>query len=622
MNILSVSKLRKEFYGNLLFDYVSFDIDSNDKVALVGKNGIGKTTLLKMIVGIEQIDSGQIHHNKQVSIGYLSQNVIGDSNNTLWEEMITEFSSLVKLEELMNKVSLELSFQTHNQKLLDRYSRLQSTYERSGGYEYLTEIKSILHKFGFDEDMFNRKIETFSGGEKTKAAFAKLLLRKPNLLILDEPTNHLDLHIIDWLEEHLVRYDGAILLVTHDKTFISRVANKIFEIDYQRLHVYHGNFEMYQDEKIKRLETLIKQQQKQKKEIMHLQSFVSRFRFNAKRASIAQDRLKKISKIKVVDVPKSKNKQIRLSFSEKRPTKEVVISAKNLNIGYDKTIVKDISFVMRGTDKVGIIGRNGSGKTTLLKTLLGSEKPISGKIEFVKSMKFGYFDQSQTKLHPNKTIFSEIHDANPMMTNYEIRSVAAKFLFIGDDLEKQISVLSGGEKVRLVLLLIMLEKPNILILDEPTNHLDMETREVVEDVLDQFVGPILFVSHDRSLINRIATKLLVIDNNLVTEFLGNYDEYKTQIINNIIGKENTKKRKSRVKNISPIKKISKTEMEIEKLTKLIESLHKQTFLPEIYVDNKKINKILTEIEINKKLLADLEKEYLFLLEELEREEQL
>ena len=348
--------------------------------------------------------------------------------------------------------------------------------------------------------------------------------------------------------------------------------------------------------------------------------FVERFRYNAKRASIAQDRLKKVAKMHIVDPPKQNKRKVKLEFVKKRPTKEIIIEAESLSIGYESPLLKGITFQVRGFDKIAIIGPNGSGKTTLLKTLLGKIPSLHGRLEFVRPMKLGYFDQSQERLHKEKTIFQEIHDANPTMTNFEIRSVAARFLFIGDDLDKQISVLSGGDKVRLVLLLLMLERPDVLVLDEPTNHLDMETREIVEDVLEQFSGPILFVSHDRSLINRIATKLLVIKQKQLREFVGNYQSYKEMLsIEESRKSVERKKKLQRPKTVPLSKRINQVEVKIDEVTQIVKKMKDQAFLPEFYMDHTKMKEHMDELEKQKKLLYDLEQQYLHLLEELERE---
>ena len=508
MNILSVSKLQKDFNGEILFKNISFEINSKDKTAIIGINGSGKSTLLKMILGDLRIDSGEIHRNSKAVIGYLSQDVISNTENNLITEMNGVFAGLLNLEERIKDLAIELEKDPHNTSLIDKYASLENIYLTKGGYEYHYKIDLILSKFGFTKEEYHRVIDSFSGGEKTRIAFAKLLLINPDLLILDEPTNHLDIAIIEWLEDYLTKYEGAVLIVTHDKYFITKVCRKIIEIDHKTSNVYYGSYENYLEEKIKRYDLLLKKYTRQQKEIAHLQSFVDRFRYNAKRASIAQDRVKKIDRMVKLKKPTNSKRFVKMAFENKRATRDIILEAKNLSIGYDFPILSNINFSMRGYDKLAIIGPNGTGKTTLLKVIEKKLMPLSGKIDFLREYKIGYFDQNQENLSYNKTVFEEIHDYYPMFTHKDVRSVAARFLFIDEDVLKPISILSGGEKVRLVLLLLMLSNPDLLVLDEPTNHLDIETKDIIEDVFNEFSGPILFVSHDRYFINKICTKIV------------------------------------------------------------------------------------------------------------------
>ncbi|MDC0558929.1 ATP-binding cassette domain-containing protein, partial [Candidatus Izimaplasma bacterium] len=525
MNILSLSKLKKEFNGEVLFQNISFEINSKDKVAVIGKNGTGKSTLLKMILGNIRSDGGEIHKNNKARIGYLSQDVISSNNHTLEDEMLTVFNELINLEQRIEELAVRLTKEPHNEELVSKYASLENIFRTKGGYEYHYKIKLILSRFGFKVEEYNRFVDTFSGGEKTRVAFAKLLLMEPDLLILDEPTNHLDIEIIDWLEDYLNRYEGAVLIVTHDKYFISKVCRKMIEIDQGTSHVYHGTFDQYQEEKLKRYELLLRQFTRQQKEIAHLQSFVDRFRYNSKRASIAQDRVKKINRMVKIDRPHISKRNVKMKFEEKRATRDIILNAENLSIGYGKPLLSNINFSMRGYDKLAIVGPNGTGKTTLLKVIEKKLTPLKGKVDFLRTYKIGYFDQNQETLNRSKTIFEEIHDYYPMYTNKDVRSVAARFLFYEDDLDKPISILSGGEKVRLVLCLLMLSNPDLLILDEPTNHLDIETKDIVEDVFGSFGGPIIFVSHDRYFINKIGTKLVHLSSEEMIEFEGSYDDF-------------------------------------------------------------------------------------------------
>ncbi len=616
MNILTVSKLQKEFNGEVLFRNISFEINSKDKIALIGKNGCGKSTLLKMILKEENIDSGEIHTNNKARIGYLSQSVIKNTNHTLYDEMLEAFTNIIRLENKIKDLLDKLENDPNNQDLVDSYAKMEHNFSIHGGYDYLYKIDMILTKFGFTKEEYGREINTFSGGEKTRVAFSKLLLEEPDLLILDEPTNHLDIDIIDWLEDYLNKYNGAVLIVTHDKYFISKVCKKILEIDHSTIHSYTGSFEKYEEEKIKRYEVLLKHYNRQQKEIAHLQSFIDRFRYNSKRASIAKDRQKKIDRMVKIERPNNSNSKVKMSFEDKRPTKEIILEAKNLSIGYETPLLENISFTMRGYDKLAIVGPNGTGKTTLLKVIEKKLKPIAGRIDFLRKYKIGYFDQNQETLHYNKSIFEEIHDYYPMYTNKDVRSVAARFLFFDEDIDKPISILSGGEKVRLVLLLLMLENPDLLILDEPTNHLDIDTKNIIEDVFNEFNGPIIFVSHDRYFINKIGTKILHLSKEDVTVFNGTYEEFKSQDDNleKIVNKKKNKPQKKR--NI--IKEISEVEKIVYKLESNLETLKEDTFKEENYLDHKKIQEINNVIKKTEEELQKQELIYFELLDLLER----
>ena len=612
MNILAVSKLKKEFNGETLFENISFEINSKDKLAIIGKNGTGKSTLLKMILGELESDAGIVSKNQKARIGYLSQDVISKQQNTLFDEMLSVFKELIHLENIIKEVADKLTLDPSNEELLKKYSDLEHRYQIQGGYEYLYKINLILSKFGFRKEEYQRNISTFSGGEKTRVAFSKLLLENPELLILDEPTNHLDIDIIEWLEDYLNKYDGAVLIVTHDKYFISKVCRKIIEIDQQTSHVYHGTFEEYQEEKIKRYELMLRKYNRQQKEIAHLQSFVDRFRFNAKRASIAKDRVKKINRIDKLDKPHISKRQVKMNFEQKRNTRDIILEAKDLSIGYETPLLSHMNFSMRGYDKLAIIGPNGTGKTTLLKVIEKKLRPLQGRVEFLRDYNVGYFDQNQETLNYSKTIFEEIHDTYPAFTNNDVRSVAARFLFFNEDLDKSISILSGGERVRLVLLLLMLSNPDLLILDEPTNHLDIETKDIIEDVFSEFSGPIIFVSHDRYFINKIGTKLVYLTENHMEEFEGSYDEFKESHIEVSKKKEKKLKPKNKIKNKEKV--IQNLEKEIHKTEDKIEHLNKELFKHENYVDKKKMDLLNAEIE---ELQTYLEEKYEVYYTELE-----
>ena len=512
----------------------------------------------------------------------------------MYEECLTVFQELVNLEKRLHKLTEEM-ITDHSDAMLKRYTNTENEFQIRGGYEYLTTIDMLLTRFGFTKEEYDRQIKTFSGGERTRIAFAKLLMTKPDLLILDEPTNHMDIEIIEWLEEYLKRYSGAVLVITHDKYFINKVVNKIYEIDQERLETYYCNYDEYELEKVKRYELMMKRYMKQKKQIAHLQSFVDRFRYNSKRSSIAQDRVKKINRIDRIDRPTNSASHVKIAFKTKRPTDVYILEVEDLSIGYDKPLLENINFKMRGYDKLGIIGSNGTGKTTLIKTIMKKLKAIKGKCNFYKEMKIGYFDQNQITLDNTLTVMQTIHNQYPYKTVYEVRSDIAKVLFVGEDADKSVSVLSGGEKVRLSILLLMLEQPELLILDEPTNHLDIDTKNIVEDVFEAYDGPIIFISHDRYFINKVATKIINIKEDLKV-FEGNYSQYveETRIVDEIKKQAKPKLKKKSI--VSSDKKVKQLENEIDSLDSKLGQLKQDLFLEEVYMDKDKFKLKSEEIK--------------------------
>lgn len=593
MNLLKINNITKIFTGNLLFERVSMEINSGEKIALIGRNGTGKSTLIKMILGEIIPDFGDIFLNRQVSIGYLSQSVIEDENCSMIDEILTIYDKLLIIEQEVASLSLQL-ITDHSESLIRRYTNKEEEFSRLGGYEYRYNIDMILSRFGFTKEEYSRQIKTFSGGEKTRIAFAKLLMKKPDLLILDEPTNHMDIEIIEWLEDYLKKYPGAILCITHDKYFINKIAEKIYEIDQNTMSVYYGNFDEYEVEKVKRYELLIKQYNKQTKEIEHLQSFVDRFRYKATKAKSTQDRIKKINRIERIEKPVTGHANVRFEFKSKRPTDAVILSTNDLSIGYDKALQKPINIEMRGNEKIGIIGPNGIGKTTFIKTIMDKLPPLSGKFHFHKQLKFGYFDQNLAGLDESLSVINTIHNRYPVKTLGEIRRLLARFLFVEEDVFKSVSVLSGGERVRLTLLLMMLEEPELLILDEPTNHLDIETKNIVEDVFESYDGPIIFISHDRYFINKVATKIMDFKSDGVDLFEGNYDDYKTyqsQII-----RVNTVKSAQKTKTINKASQIRKYEIEIDNFHLEKELLKQSLYLDSVYSDISVYNQTMEKIK--------------------------
>lgn len=596
MSILRLNQVSKSFGADLLFENVSLDINQKDKIALIGKNGTGKSTLFKIILNELSPDQGDVFIHGQTKIGYLSQDIIENENNTLYEEVLKVFNDVIDVEHKITKVQNQMK-DDYSEKLLERYSRLEEKFNHLGGYAYLVKIDTLLSHFGFKKDVYDRKIKTFSGGEKTRIAFAKLLMVEPDILLLDEPTNHMDIEIIEWLEDYLRSYEKAVFVITHDKYFINKVCKKIYEIDQQSLETYHGNYDDYEVEKVKRYERMMKLYEKQQKEIGHLQSFVDRFRYKAKKAKSAQDRIKKIDRIDKIDKPTQSKSKVNIGFKTKRPTNIHILELNDLTIGYDEPLLKSINFKMRGFEKVGIIGPNGSGKTTLIKTIMSTIQPISGEVKFNKQLKIGYFDQNLQQFDKSKTLLETVHSIYPTRTLTEVRSDLAKVMFTQEDVYKYISMLSGGELVKLHLLFLMLEEPDLLILDEPTNHLDIDTKNVIEDVFEAYVGPMLFISHDRYFINKVADKIISIDDKLRV-FHGNYSDYIGEQADNKVKKESRKKPK---KKISLDEEMKKIETFISEIEDKIEAQKQVLFDKEVYTDRLRYDQ-------ENQVLIDLEKE--------------
>lgn len=601
MSLLRVNQLSKTFGATTLFQNVSFDINQKEKVALIGRNGTGKSTLFKMIINEFPPDQGDIFIHGQTKIGYLSQNIITSEEHSLYDEALSVFSEVIRIESLMKSITLEMQ-KDYSEKLMNRYSRLEESFQQLGGYQYMVKIETLLSHFGFTRDMYQRQIKTFSGGEKTRIAFAKLLMIEPDILLLDEPTNHMDIEIIEWLEDYLKNYEKAVFVITHDKYFINKVCKKIIEIDQESIEIYHGNYEQYEEEKVKRYELLLKKFNRQQKEIDHLQSFVDRFRYKATKAKSAQDRIKKINRIDKMDKPTQFSARVYIDFKTKRPTRVDILELKDLSIGYEEPLIEKINFKMKGFDKVGIIGPNGSGKTTLIKTIMGLIDSIQGTVSFHKKLKIGYFDQNLKRFNPSKTLIETLHETYPMKTLTEVRSDLARVMFTQEDAYKHVSMLSGGELVKLHLLFLMLEEPDLLILDEPTNHLDIDTKNIIEDVFEGFNGPIIFISHDRYFINKVATKIISIKDQLEV-YHGNYTDY----IGELARKENEKPlmthKKDKKVNIEEM--LRKLESEIIILEDQINAQKEVLFTEEVYqdyqlydIENRKLKAI--ELELKRK----------------------
>lgn len=525
MIIAQAQDLEQRFGGNIIFSNISFSVPDNARIGLVGPNGAGKTTLLKIMTGQQEPTSGQFTINKGLKVGYIAQENGLDEDKTIWDEMLTVFNDLIEKNKKITKMQEQIADHPEDEDLLKRYDQLAYDFEQEGGFTYQAEIKSILNGFNFKENTWNKVIGTLSGGEKTRLAFVKLLLQKPPVLLLDEPTNYLDLDTLDWLEAFLKNYQGAIITVSHDQYFLDHLANQIFELNFGKLTTFKGNYSQY----VKERELMDSQQEaayeKQQEKIKKEEEFIQKNLVRASTTKRAQSRRKVLDKMERIKPPKHKQK-VRINFTSERPSGKEVLIAKDLTIGYpDKVMVSDIDFQVNKNDRVAIIGPNGIGKSTLLKTIMKKLEPKGGSIKYGASLDIGYYDQELQSLDPSKTVLDTIWDRHKTMPEKDVRSILASFLFTAEDIDKTVGQLSGGQKARLTLTVLSLEKDNFLLMDEPTNHLDIEAKEVLEDALDNYDGTLLFVSHDRYFINELANKIISVRDGHAKIYNGNYSYY-------------------------------------------------------------------------------------------------
>lgn len=525
MIIAQAQDLEQRFGGNTIFSNISFSVPDNARIGLVGPNGAGKTTLLKIMTGQQEPTSGQFTINKGLKVGYIAQENALDEDKTIWDEMLTVFDNLIEKNKRITKMQEQIAEHPEDEDLLKRYDQLAYDFEQEGGFTYQAEIKSILNGFNFKENTWQKVIGTLSGGEKTRLAFVKLLLQKPPVLLLDEPTNYLDLDTLDWLEAFLKNYQGAIITVSHDQYFLDHLANQIFELNFGKLTTFKGNYSQY----VKERELMNNQQEaayeKQQEKIKKEEEFIQKNLVRASTTKRAQSRRKALDKMERIKPPKHKQK-VRINFTSDRPSGKEVLIAKDLTIGYpDKTMVSDIDFQVNKNDRVAIIGPNGIGKSTLLKTIMKKLEPKDGSIKYGASLDIGYYDQELQSLDTSKTVLDTIWDRHKTMPEKEVRSILASFLFTAEDIDKTVGQLSGGQKARLTLTVLSLEKDNFLLMDEPTNHLDIEAKEVLEQALDTYDGTLLFVSHDRYFINELANKIISVRNGHAKIYNGNYSYY-------------------------------------------------------------------------------------------------
>ncbi len=528
--ILSCQNIEKAFVENTVLSGVSFHIEDYEKAAIVGINGAGKTTLLRIIVGEMTPDSGIVTLAKGKTLGYLAQNAGLSSENTIYDELLSVKQDLIILEQQIRETEKSMKNVSEEElsDLMEKYSSLTNRFEMANGYAYKSELTGVLKGLGFSEEDFSKPVSTLSGGQKTRVALGKLLLLSPDLIILDEPTNHLDMHSITWLETYLLNYKGAVLIVSHDRFFLDRIAGKIIEIDQSKATTFLGNYSDYAKKKemlrVAEWNAYINQQ----REIKHQEEVIEKLRSFNREKSIkrAESREKMLNKIEVLDKPTQARADMHLTLTPRLTSGNDVLSVNGLSKSFgSQTLFSDVSFEVKRGEHIAIIGDNGTGKTTLLKILNGILPGDSGNFRLGSNVEIGYYDQEHNVLHSDKTLFEEISDDYPYLTNTEIRNVLAAFLFTGEDVFKRICDLSGGERGRVSLAKLMLSNANLLILDEPTNHLDIMSKEILEDALNNYEGTVIYVSHDRYFINRTATRILELTAQTFVNYIGNYDYY-------------------------------------------------------------------------------------------------
>ncbi|EPE5852775.1 ribosomal protection-like ABC-F family protein [Listeria monocytogenes] len=648
MILLQVQQISKFFGAEVILDNIKLEVKTGDRIALVGRNGAGKSTLLKIIAGKMSYDGGTISKPKSVEIGYLAQNTGLESSKTIWDEMLSVFDSLRKMEADLRKMELRLGEpELYNdpekyQALMTDYDTLQHTFKESGGYTYEAEIRSVLNGLRFYPEDYEVEIASLSGGQKTRLALAKLLLAKQDILVLDEPTNHLDIETLAWLETYLQNYHGSLLIVSHDRYFLDKVVNQVYEISRTKIDHYKGNYSSFVNQKQAKLEQMWKEFDKQQKQIAKLEDFVARNIVRASTTKRAQSRRKQLEKMDVLGRPQGDEKAAHFGFQFEKQTGKDVLMVDQLSIGYakDKRIASNLTFEMKRQDSLVLVGPNGIGKSTLLKTLIRDIPALSGEFHFGAGVKIGYYDQEQAKLTSNKTVLMELWDDYPELNEVNVRTTLGNFLFSDDDVLKNVQSLSGGEKARLALAKLTLLEANVLILDEPTNHLDIESKEVLEAALIDFEGTILFVSHDRYFINRIASKIVELAPEKATVFLGDYDYYQEKLAEEKelarLDAEDRRKKGEQVEATSSVRKLNyqeekeqqkllrqrkrkleEVEKSMEATDKKIAELELQLTNPEVFQDHEKALEITQELDAVKADGEKLMEEWEQISEELE-----
>ncbi|HEX1538743.1 TPA: ABC-F family ATP-binding cassette domain-containing protein [Streptococcus pneumoniae] len=614
MIILQANKIERSFAGEVLFDNINLQVDERDRIALVGKNGAGKSTLLKILVGEEEPTSGEINKKKDISLSYLAQDSRFEFENTIYDEMLHVFNNLRRTERQLRQMELEMGEKSGEDldKLMSDYDRLSENFRQAGGFTYEADIRAILNGFKFDESMWQMKIAELSGGQNTRLALAKMLLEKPNLLVLDEPTNHLDIETIAWLENYLVNYSGALIIVSHDRYFLDKVATITLDLTKHSLDRYVGNYSRFVELKEQKLVTEAKNYEKQQKEIAALEDFVNRNLVRASTTKRAQSRRKQLEKMERLDKPEAGKKAANMTFQSEKTSGNVVLTVENTAIGYDGEVLSQpINLDLRKMNAVAIVGPNGIGKSTFIKSIVDQIPFIKGEKRFGANVEVGYYDQTQSKLTPSNTVLDELWNDFKLTPEVEIRNRLGAFLFSGDDVKKSVGMLSGGEKARLLLAKLSMENNNFLILDEPTNHLDIDSKEVLENALIDFDGTLLFVSHDRYFINRVATHVLELSENGSTLYLGDYDYYVEKKATAEMSQTEEASTSNQAKEASPVNDYQaqkESQKEVRKLMRQIESLEAE--IEELESQSQAISEQMLETNDADKLMelqAELDK---------------
>ncbi|VQT65564.1 ABC transporter ATP-binding protein [Streptococcus pneumoniae] len=614
MIILQANKIERSFAGEVLFDNINLQVDERDRIALVGKNGAGKSTLLKILVGEEEPTSGEINKKKDISLSYLAQDSRFESENTIYDEMLHVFNDLRRTERQLRQMELEMGEKSGEDldKLMSDYDRLSENFRQAGGFTYEADIRAILNGFKFDESMWQMKIAELSGGQNTRLALAKMLLEKPNLLVLDEPTNHLDIETIAWLENYLVNYSGALIIVSHDRYFLDKVATITLDLTKHSLDRYVGNYSRFVELKEQKLVTEAKNYEKQQKEIAALEDFVNRNLVRASTTKRAQSRRKQLEKMERLNKPEAGKKSANMTFQSEKTSGNVVLTVENAAVGYDGEVLSQpINLDLRKMNAVAIVGPNGIGKSTFIKSIVDQIPFIKGEKRFGANVEVGYYDQTQSKLTPSNTVLDELWNDFKLTPEVEIRNRLGAFLFSGDDVRKSVGMLSGGEKARLLLAKLSMENNNFLILDEPTNHLDIDSKEVLENALIEFDGTLLFVSHDRYFINRVATHVLELSENGSTLYLGDYDYYVEKKATAEMSQTEEASTSNQAKEASPVNDYQaqkESQKEVRKLMRQIESLEAE--IEELESQSQAISEQMLETNDADKLMelqAELDK---------------